>query len=140
MPSCPSWVDAFLAHRAPLHVYVFDGVSSTVACARGQSIHVTVYLDEQPVGTTEVPCLDSDQRLPPFYRVDGGPVVPGMHELRVDAQTARGLVQGSTLVSLPAFDLPPDGQPAVLGAEIAVGLGPDDLAIGPPQVYPPKGL
>ena len=80
---------------------------------RGQAVHVTVYLDERPVGTTDVPCLDSDQRPPPFYRVDGGPVVPGMHELRVDAQTARGLVQGSTLMSLPAFDLPrwPAGGP-----------------------------
>jgi len=139
VPPCPSWIDAFVAHPAPLHVYVFDGVSGTPACARGQSVHVTVYLDEQPVGVTDVPCLDAAQTPPPFYRVDGGKVVPGMHELRVDAQTSRGVVQGSTLLSLPAFDLPPAGPPAVLGAEIAVGLGPDDVAIGPPQVYPPKG-
>jgi hypothetical protein len=121
-----------------LHVYVYDGVSSTLACARGQTVHVTVYLDDQPVGVTDVPCLEAAQRPFPFYRVDGGPVAPGMHELRIDAQTSRGLVQGSTLLSLPAFDVPPDNQPVVLGAEIAVGLGPDHLAIGPPQVYPPK--
>lgn len=138
MPSCPSWVDAFRAHPAPLHVYVFDGLSGTAACARGESVHVTVYLDEQPVGVTDVPCLDAPATPTPFYRVDGGLVVPGLHELRVDAKMSRGLVQGSALVSLPAFDLPPVGAPAVLGAEIAVGIGPDDLAIGPPQVYPPK--
>jgi hypothetical protein len=140
VPACPSWVDAFVANRAPLHVYVFDGVSGTAACTRGQTVHVTVALDEQPVGVTDVPCLDAARSPPPFYRLDGGQVLPGMHELRVDVQTSRGLVQGSTLLSLPAFDLPPDGQPVVLGAEIAVGIGPDDLAIGPPQVYPPKGL
>lgn len=138
MPPCPSWIEAFQAHPAPLHVYVFDGVSGTPACARGQKAHVTVYLDEQPVGVTDVPCLDVAVTPAPFFRVDGGPVVPGLHELRVDAQTSRGVVQGSTLVSLPAFDVPPDHQPVVLGAEIAVGLGPDDLAIGPPQVYPPR--
>lgn len=138
MPACPTWVDAFMANRAPLHVYVFDGVSGTSACARGQSVHVTVYVDDQPIGVTDVPCLDAARTPSPFYRVDGGPVVPGMHELRIDAQTSRGVVHGATLVSLPAFDLPPDGQPVVVGAEVAVGLGPDDLAIGPPQVYPPK--
>ena len=127
-----------MANRAPLHVYVFDGMSGTSACARGQSVHVTVYVDDQPVGVTDVPCLDAARTPSPFYRVDGGPVVPGMHELRIDAQTSRGVVHGATLVSLPAFDLPPDGQPVVVGAEVAVGLGPDDLAIGPPQVYPPK--
>lgn len=138
MLACPSWVDAFIANRAPLHVYVFDGVSGTPACARGKSVHVTVYVDEQLAGVADVPCLDTERTPPPFYRVDGGVVIPGMHELRVDAQTSHGVVHGSTLVSLPAFDIPPDGQPVVLGAEIAVGLGPDDLAIGPPQVYPPK--
>ncbi len=137
MPACPSWVDAFMANRATLHVYVFDGVSGTPACTRSKSVHVTVYVDEQPVGVTDVPCLDAARTPAPFYPVDGGAVVPGMHELRVDAQTAQGVVHGSTLVSLPAFDIPPDGQP-VVGAEIPVGLGPDDLAIGPPQVYPPK--
>ena len=138
MPPCPSWLDAFRAHPAPLHVYVFDGLSSTPACAHGGSIHVAVYLDDKPVGTTDVPCLETAQAPLPFYRVDGGPVAPGLHELRVEAKTSRGLVQGSTLVSLPAFDLPPDGPPAVLGAEIAVGIGPDDLSFGPPQVYPPR--
>ncbi len=138
MPPCLSWVGAFMANRPPLHVYVFDGLSTTPGCSAGQTVHVTVYIDEQAVGVTDVPCLDAAQSPTPFYRIDGGQVAPGMHELRVDVQTARGIVQGSTLLSLPAFDLPPDGQPVVVGAEIAVGIGPDDLAIGPPQVYPPK--
>lgn len=138
MPPCPSWVDAFLENRAPLHVYVFDGVTGTAACAPGKTVHVTVYLDEQPVGVTDLPCLDGPRSPTPFYRVDGGPVVPGLHELRVDAETSGGVVHGSTLLSLPAFDLPSGGRPVAVGAEVAVGLGPDDLAIGPPQVYPPK--
>jgi hypothetical protein len=137
VPPCPSWIQAFKENRAALHVYVFDGVSATSACAHGQTVHVTVYLDEQPVGVAEVPCLDAVRTPPPAYRVEGGPVAPGLHELRVDAQTPRGVVQGSTLLSLPAFDLPTDGRAIVFGAEIAVGIGPDDLAIGAPQVYPP---
>lgn len=140
MPSCPSWVDAFQRNRVPLHVHVFDGVSGTPACTHGATVRVTAYLDDKAVGIADVPCLDAVASPPPIYRVDGGPVVPGMHELRVDAQTARGIVQGSTLLSLPAFDIPADNEPVVLGAEIAVGIGPDDLAIGAPQVYPPKGL
>jgi hypothetical protein len=137
VPPCPSWIDTFNAHRPPLRVYVFDGVSGSPSCSGGQSVHVTVYLDEQPVGTIDVPCLAAAVAPAPFYRLNGGPVAPGMHELRVDAQTTKGVVQGATLLSLPAFDFPPEGQP-VVGAEIAVGLGPADLAIGPPQVYPPK--
>lgn len=138
VPACPSWVDAFRENRATLHVYVFDGVSTTSACARGKSVRVTVYLDEQPVGLAEVPCLEAPRAPPAAYRVEGGPVAPGLHELRVDVETPRGTVQGSTLLSLPAFDMPTDGRAIVFGAEIAVGIGPDDLAIGPPQVYPPE--
>ncbi len=139
MPTCPSWVEAFRENRATLHVYVFDGVSATPACSRGKSVRVVVYLDDQPVGLTEVPCLDEAKSPTPSYRVDGAAVAPGLHELRVDVQTPRGIVQGATLVSLPAFDIPSDGRSITFGAEIAVGIGPDDLAIGPPQVYPPKG-
>jgi hypothetical protein len=131
-------VDAFKENRASLHVYVFDGVSQTSGCGRGQTVHVTVYLDDQPVGIAELPCLDDVRGPPPSYRVEGGPVAPGLHELRVEAQTPRGTVQASTLLSLPAFDMPRDGRSIVFGAEIAVGVGPDDLAIGPPQVYPPE--
>jgi hypothetical protein len=140
VPPCPTWVEAFKANRPPLHVHVYDGVSNTAACTKGKSVRVTVYLDEQSVGLVDVPCLDEPQATPPSYRVDGEGVAPGLHELRIDVQTPRGVVQGSTLLSLPAFDLPPDGNAIVFGSEIAVGVGPDDLAIGPPQVYAPKAL
>lgn len=140
MPACPSWVEAFKENRATLHVYVFDGVSTTPACARGQTLQVSVYLDGEPAGAAELPCLEELRAPPPSYRVEGPPVAPGLHELRIDVQSARGIIQGSTLLSLPAFDIPPDGRPVAVGAEIAVGIGPDDVAIGPPQVYPPRSL
>ena len=139
-PSCPSWVEAFKENGAILHVHVFDGVSTTAACAPGKTLRVVVYLDEQPVGLTDVPWLAEVHAPPHSYRIDGAAVPPGLHELRVDVQTPRGTVQGSTLLSLPAFDIPADGRSLVFGAEIAVGIGPDDVAIGPPQVYPPKSL
>lgn len=123
-----------------MHVHVVDGVSGTAACTKGTTVRVVVYLDEQPVGLTDVPCLEELRAPPAAYRVDGPAVAPGMHELRIDVQSPRGTVQGSALVSLPALDFPSDGRSFVVGAEIAVGIGPDDLAIGPPQVYPPKGL
>lgn len=140
MPACPSWVDAFNENRATLHVHAFDGVSATPACSHGQVLRVTVFLDGEPTGTGEVPCLDEVRSPPPSYRIEGRAVAPGLHELRVDVQTPRGVVQGTTLLSLPAFDIPTDGRAVAVGAEVAVGIGPDDLAIGPPQVYPPKGL
>ena len=140
VPSCPSWIEAFKENRATLHVHVFDGVSNTPACAHGKSVHVRVYLDEQAVGLVDVPCLDEVRAPPASYRIEGAPVTPGLHELRVDVQTPRGVVEGKTLLSLPAFDIPADGSSVAVGAEIAVGIGPDDLAIGPPQVYPPKGM
>lgn len=141
IPPCLSWVEAFSANRPPLHVSIYDGVSRTAACSSGQSLRITVYLDEVPVGFVDMPCLDeSREETAPSYRIDGPPAPPGLHELRVDVQSARGIVQGKTLLSLPAFDLPPGGRSIVFGAEIAVGVGPDDLAIGPPQVYPPRGL
>jgi hypothetical protein len=139
VPSCPSWVEAFKQNRVPLHVYLFDGVTGTIACAKGQKLHATVVLDGESVGTGDVPCLDQRVTPEPFYRIEGPAVVPGMHELRVEVQTPRGVVQGTTLLSLPAFDIPTDGKNAVFGAEIAVGVGPDDLAIGAPQVYAPRG-
>jgi hypothetical protein len=55
-------------------------------------------------------------------------------------QTPRGLIHGATLLSLPGFDIPSDGRGVVFGAEVAVGLGPDDIAIGAPQVYAPTGF
>ena len=140
MPSCPSWVDAFKQNQATLHVYIFDGVSNTPACAKGQTVLVTVRLDDHPVGVADVPCLDEARAPPPSYRIEGPAVSPGLHELRVDVSTPRGIVQGTTLMSLPAFDIPTDGHSLTVGAEVAVGVGPDDLAIGPPQVYPPKGF
>lgn len=133
-------MDAFDRNRATLHVHVIDGVSGTTACAKGKNARVVVYLDEQPVGLTDVPCREEVQAPPPVYRVDGRAVAPGLHELRIDVQTPRGIVQGSALVSLPAFDIPSDGRSVAVGAEIAVRIGVDDLAIGPPQVYPPRGL
>lgn len=140
VPPCPSWVQAFKENRATLHVYVFDGVSTTVACTKGQTLHATVYLDEQSIGIADVPCLDAVKTPPAAYRVEGGKVGPGLHELHVDVQTPRGLIHGATLLSLPAFDIPTDGRGVVFGAEIAVGLGPDDIAIGAPQVYAPSGF
>lgn len=83
-------------------MHVVDGVSGTSACAKGKSVRVVVYLDEQPVGLTDVPCSEA--------------------------------------IQLPAFDIPSEGRSVAVGAEIAVSIGPDDLAIGPPQVYPPKSL
>lgn len=141
MPPCPSWVTAFRENRAPLHLYIYDGVSGTPACASGQKVvHVTAYLDEQSVGEVDVPCLDPEitpEITPPaIVRLKGPIVAPGMHELRIDLQTKRGIVQGKTLLSLPAFDFASDGH-VHMGAEISVGIGPDDLAIGPPQVYAP---
>jgi hypothetical protein len=136
VPGCPSWLTAFRENRAALHVYAYDGVSGTPACTRGASVRVTVYLDEEPVGLADVPCLESERVPPPLVRIDGPLVAPGMHELRVEAKTSRGVVQAKTLLSLPAFDITSDNQ-LTMGAEIAVGIGPDDLAIGPPQVYPP---
>lgn len=136
VPPCPSWVTVFRDNRAPLHVHVYDGVSGTPACASGQKVHVTVFVDEHPVGEADVPCLDAEISPPAVVHVVGPVVPPGMHELRVDLQTARGIVQGKTLVSLPAFDFASDGR-FNMGAEVSVGIGPDDLAIGPPQVYPP---
>jgi len=117
---------------------VYDGVSGTPACATGQSVHVRAFLDEEAVGEVDVPCLDTERLPPAVYRIEGPRVSPGMHELRVDVVTPRGIVQGKTLLSLPAFDIPSDEQAIIMGAEIAVGIGPDDLAIGPPQVYPPR--
>ncbi|MDB5221007.1 MAG: hypothetical protein JWO86_8934 [Myxococcaceae bacterium] len=140
VPPCPSWVQAFKENRATLHVYVFDGVSTTVACTKGQTLHATVYLDEQAIGVADVPCLDAAKTPPAAYRVEGGKVGPGLHELHVDVQTPRGLIHGATLLSLPAFDMPTDGRGVVFGAEVAVGLGPDDIAIGAPQVYAPSGF
>ena len=140
IPPCPSWVQAFKENRATLHVYVFDGVSTTAACTPGQTLHATVYVDEQAVGTADVPCLEAARTPPPAYRVEGPKVAPGLHEIHVDVQTPRGLIHGATLVSLPAFDIPTDGRGVVFGAEVAVGLGADDIAIGAPQVYPPNGF
>ena len=127
---------AFRNHGAPLHLYVYDGVSGTAACASGQKVHVTAYLDEQSVGEVDVPCLDAELTPPAIVRIEGPVIAPGMHELRIDLETKRGTVQGKTLLSLPAFDFASDGQ-IHMGAEISVGIGPDDLAIGPPQVYAP---
>lgn len=135
VPPCPSWVTVFRDNRAALHLHVYDGVSGTPACAPGQKVHVTAYLDEQSVGEADVPCVDAGD-APSAVRIEGPVPAPGMHELRVDVQTARGVVQGKTLLSLPAFDFASDGR-FNMGAEISVGIGPDDLAIGPPQVYPP---
>jgi hypothetical protein len=140
VPPCPSWVQAFKENRATLHVYVFDGVSTTAACTHGQTLHATVYVDEQAIGVADVPCLDAARTPPAAYRVEGPRVGPGLHELHVDVQTPRGLIHGATLLSLPAFDIPTDGRGVVFGAEVAVGLGPDDIAIGAPQVYAPSGF
>ena len=101
---------------------------------------MTVYLDGESVGVGDVPCLDEARTPAPFYRIEGAAIVAGLHELRVEVQTPRGVVQGATLLSLPAFDIAADGQTMTVGAEVAVGIGPDDLAIGAPQVYPPKAL
>ncbi|HSO34294.1 MAG TPA: hypothetical protein VLT33_17280 [Labilithrix sp.] len=136
VPPCPSWVTVFRDNRAALHLHVYDGVSGTPACASGQKVHVTAYLDEQSVGEADVPCLDAERTPPAVVHIEGPVPAPGMHELRVDVQTARGVVQGKTLLSLPAFDFARDGR-FNMGAEVSVGIGPDDLAIGPPQVYPP---
>ncbi len=137
MPPCPSWVTAFRDNRAPLRLHIYDGVSGTPACALGQKVvHVTAYLDEQSVGEVDVPCLDAEITPPATVRIEGPVVAPGMHEVRIDLQTKRGTVQGKTLLSLPAFDFASDGH-IRMGAEISVGIGPDDLAIGPPQVYAP---
>ncbi|MBX3187566.1 MAG: hypothetical protein KF819_11150 [Labilithrix sp.] len=141
MPPCPSWVEAFKENRAALHVHAIDAISHTPACAAGQAAKVTVYLDEQPVALGEIPCLDDLRAPAASYRLDGGNVTPGMHELRVEVQAPGGRGRGaSALVSLPAFDIPPDGQTIAIGAEVPVEIGPDDVTIGPPQVYPPKGL
>jgi len=140
VPPCPSWVQAFKESKATLHVYVFDGVTTTAACTPGQTLHATVYLDEQAVGVADIPCLDAPRTPPPAYRVEGPRVAPGLHELHVDVQTPRGLIHGATLLSLPAFDIPTDGRGVVFGSEVAVGLGPDDIAIGAPQVYAPSGF
>ena len=137
VPPCPSWVTAFRDNRAPLRLHIYDGVSGTPACALGQKVvHVTAYLDEQSVGEVDVPCLDAEITPPAIVRIEGPVVAPGMHEVRIDLQTKRGTVQGKTLLSLPAFDFASDGH-IRMGAEISVGIGPDDLAIGPPQVYAP---
>ena len=137
VPPCPSWVTAFRDNRAPLRLHIYDGVSGTPACALGQKVvHVTAYLDEQSVGEVDVPCLDAEITPPAIVRIEGPAVAPGMHEVRIDLQTKRGTVQGKTLLSLPAFDFASDGH-IRMGAEISVGIGPDDLAIGPPQVYAP---
>lgn len=138
VPPCPSWVTAFRDNRALLHIHAYDGVSGTPACAQAASVRVLAFLDEEPVGGVEIPCLDAERLPPAAYRIEGPRVTPGMHELRVEVQTPRGVVQGKTLLSLPAFDIPGDGRMIAMGAEIAVGIGPDDLAIGPPQVYPPR--
>ena len=99
VPPCPSWVTAFRENRAPLHVYVYDGVSATPACAAGQKlVHVTAFLDEQSVGEVDVPCLDAEITPPAVVRIEGPVVAPGMHELRIDVQTKRGTVQGKTLL------------------------------------------
>jgi hypothetical protein len=140
VPPCPTWVTAFRDNRTTLHVYAYDGVSGTPACVRGKNVRVTAYLDEQPVGMVDVPCLDAEASPPPMYRIEGPVVAPGLHELRLDVQTARGVVQSKTLLSLPAFDIPADGHSIHMGAEVFVGIGPDDLAIGPPQVYAPAPL
>ena len=119
-------------------MYAYDGVSGTAACAAGTKVvKVQAFLDDNPVGQVDVPCLPSEQQPPPAYRIEGPSVTPGLHELRIDVSSPRGTVQGKTLMSLPAFDLPPDGHEIHVGAEISVGIGPDDLAIGPPQVYSP---
>lgn len=130
-------MSAFRENRATLHVYAYDGVSGTPACVRGQNVHVAAYLDEQPAGVVEVSCLETERTPPAVYRIDGPVVSPGLHELRIEVQTPRGIVQSKTLMSLPAFDIPADGRTINMGAEVAVGIGPDDVAIGPPQVYPP---
>lgn len=140
MPPCPSVVAVLREQRAVLNVYAFDGVSGTPACARGETVEVTVFLDDVPVGRGEIACVEELRVPPASVRVRGVEVVAGLHEVRVEAKTARGKLESSTLMSLPAFDIPPDGKALVVGAEIAAGVGPDDIAIGPPQVYPPRGL
>jgi hypothetical protein len=137
VPACPTWVTAFRENRTTLHVYAYDGVSGTPACAKGKNVRVTAYLDEAPVGMVDVPCLDAEATPPPKYRIEGPVIAPGLHELRLDVATVRGVVQSKTLLSLPAFDIPSDGHDVHMGAEVSVGIGPDDLSIGPPQVYAP---
>ena len=58
VPACPSWVDAFSVNPVRLHVHVFDGVSGSPACTGSKTVHVTVFLDDRAVGTTDVPCLE----------------------------------------------------------------------------------
>jgi hypothetical protein len=137
VPPCPSWVSAFRDNRTTLHVYAYDGVSGTPACGRGEKVHVIAYLDEAAAGAVDLACLDTERTPPAVYRIDGPIVSPGLHELRIEVQTTRGVVQSMTLMSLPAFDIPADGRTINMGAEVAVGIGPDDVAIGAPQVYPP---
>jgi hypothetical protein len=137
VPPCPTWVTAFRESRTVLHVYAYDEVSGTSACGRGKKVRVTAYLDEVPVGMVDVPCLEPALSTPPSYRIEGPVVSPGLHELRLDVQTVGGVVQSKTLLSLPAFDIPGDGHSVHMGAEVSVGIGPDDLSIGPPQVYAP---
>lgn len=140
LPPCPSVVAVLREQRATLNVYAFDGVSGTAACARGESVEVTAYLDGVPVGRGEIPCVEELRVPPASVRIRCVEVVAGLHEVRIEAKTARGKIESSTLMSLPAFDITDDARAITVGAEIAVTVGPDDLAIGPPQVYPPRGL
>lgn len=140
MPPCPSIVDAFRENKAALHVYVFDAVSGTKACTSGGTIGVTVYLDDVPVGLGEMPCAKEIRVPPAAYRIEGKPVVAGLHELRIEVKNAVGKMEASALMSLPAFDIAGEGKWLLVGAEVAVTVSADDIAISPPQVYAPKGL
>lgn len=140
MPPCPSIVDAFRENKAALHVYVLDSVSGTKACTPGGTIGVTVYLDDVPVGLGEMPCAKEIRVPPAAYRIEGKPIAPGLHELRVEVKNAVGKMEASALMSLPAFDIAGEGKWLLVGAEVPVTISADEIAISPPQVYPPKGL
>ncbi|MBS2017628.1 MAG: hypothetical protein JST00_32415 [Deltaproteobacteria bacterium] len=139
MPPCPSVVDALREQRAPLHVHLVDAVSGTSACAEGAVVAVTVFLDDHPVGLGEIRCSRERRGANAPVRVDAKPVTAGLHELRVEARRAQGKVEAASLVSLPAFDITMEGKALVIGAEITVTVGADEITIAPPQVYPPRG-
>lgn len=140
MPPCPSVVEALRENRAPLHVYAFDAVSRTRACEPGGVVAVTVYIDDQPVGIGEIRCADELRVPPPGIRIDGKPIAAGLHELRVEVRNARGKMETSALMSLPAFDITMEGKALIVGAEISITVSADEISIAPPQVYPPRGL
>ncbi|MDB4941446.1 MAG: hypothetical protein JWP97_980 [Labilithrix sp.] len=118
-------------------MYAYDGVSGTAACAKGKKVKVQAFLDDAPVGEAEIACAPAAVTPPPMVRIDGPLVEPGLHELRIDVVSERGVLQTKTLLTLPAFDIKPDGSNVVVGAEVSVGVAEDDLSIGPPQVYAP---